>query len=380
MKAAVVSTALVTLMNNKKKSKGLRALCDGGSQVNLILARTVRTEGWKTQRCLVRVGGVDNGISCDQKLILQILDAKNELVGNFDFFVVQNLPLGLLPKKQLHVTLSDVVRQNLSDPSFETPAKVDMILGADVLAWIMGQKNELTLDGFLAQDTRLGWLVSGGSIAIDGAVGVGATVLEEEDLHSLLQKFWELEEIPLERVRTEEERKCEEIFVQNVNRDAEGRYEVKIPFRDTVKDLGSSREIALSRFLGLERRFKKDPDLSQKYRKEMEDMIEAGYLIKCLEPPKGIAYYIPHHAVLDKFRIVNDASCKTDRGVSLNQVQMVGEKLQDALFWILLRFRMNPFAFTADIRKMYLQVKRRSNGICRDYFGEMKREYYRSIA
>lgn len=132
---------------------------------------------------------MDNGISCDQKLILQLLDAKNELVGNFDFFVVQNLPLGLLPKKQLHVTLSDVVRQNLSDPSFETPAKVDMILGAGVLAWIMGQKNELTLDGFLAQDTRLGWLVSGGSIAIGGAVGVGATVLEEEDLHSLLQKF-----------------------------------------------------------------------------------------------------------------------------------------------------------------------------------------------
>lgn len=48
IKAAVVSTALVTLMNNKKKSKGLRALCDGGSQVNLILALTVRTEGWKT--------------------------------------------------------------------------------------------------------------------------------------------------------------------------------------------------------------------------------------------------------------------------------------------------------------------------------------------
>lgn len=55
-------------------------------------------------------------------------------------------------------------------------------------------------------------------------------------------------------------------------------------------------------------------------------------------------------------RIVNDASCKADR-VSLNQIQLVGEKLQKALFWILLRFRMNRFAFTADIKEMYLMVK-----------------------
>lgn len=38
-------------------------------------------------------------------------------------------------------------------------------------------------------------------------------------------------------------------------------------------------------------------------------------------------------------------------------MQLVGERLQRALFWILLRFRMNPFAFTADIKKMYLMVK-----------------------
>lgn len=45
------------------------------------------------------------------------------------------------------------------------------------------------------------------------------------------------------------------------------------------------------------------------------------------------------------------------KGISLNQIQLVGEKLQRALFWILLRLRMNRFAFTADIKKMYLMVK-----------------------
>lgn len=49
IKATVVATALVTLMdNNVKKSKEYRALSHGEAQVNLIVARIVKAEEWKT--------------------------------------------------------------------------------------------------------------------------------------------------------------------------------------------------------------------------------------------------------------------------------------------------------------------------------------------
>lgn len=65
--------------------------------------------------------------------------------------------------------------------------------------------------------------------------------------------------------------------------------------------------------------------------------------------PNGWCYHIPHHAVLKKFRIVNDASCITDQGISLNDVQLIGEKLQDDLADLIMRFRCRPIAITADI-------------------------------
>lgn len=73
--------------------------------------------------------------------------------------------------------------------------------------------------------------------------------------------------------------------------------------KDTLNDLESSRDIAMSRYLGLERRFKKDSELEEKYRNEMNELIAAGYLKKASGPPTGLSYYIPHHAVLEKFRI-----------------------------------------------------------------------------
>lgn len=54
-----------------------------------------------------------------------------------------------------------------------------------------------------------------------------------------------------------------------------------------------------------------------------------------------ICYHIPHHCVkMDvKPRIVYDGSCKTNKGVSINKVQMLGEKLQPDLYETTMRLR-----------------------------------------
>lgn len=71
---------------------------------------------------------------------------------------------------------------------------------------------------------------------------------------------------------------------------------------------------------------------------------------------------IPHHPVFKtsstttKTRVVFDASCKTSNNRSLNDLLLVGPRIQSELSAIVLRWRKYPYAFTADIEKMYRQI------------------------
>lgn len=72
--------------------------------------------------------------------------------------------------------------------------------------------------------------------------------------------------------------------------------------------------------------------------------------------------YLPHHAVIKeastttKLRVVFDAARKTSNGKTLNNNLMVGTKLQDDLFNILLRWRTHKIAITGDVEKMHRQI------------------------
>ncbi|XP_033317549.1 uncharacterized protein LOC117215270 [Bombus bifarius] len=72
-------------------------------------------------------------------------------------------------------------------------------------------------------------------------------------------------------------------------------------------------------------------------------------------------YFLPHHGVIKessqttKLRVVFDGSAPTTTGVSLNDVLHTGPKLQDDLFFILLRFRSHQYVITGDVEKMYRQ-------------------------
>lgn len=70
--------------------------------------------------------------------------------------------------------------------------------------------------------------------------------------------------------------------------------------------------------------------------------------------------YLPHYAIRNessaKFRVVFDASCKTDTGISLNDVLLKGPVIQDELLFIIARFRTHNYVLTADIAKMYRQI------------------------
>ncbi|XP_039949942.1 uncharacterized protein LOC120767769 [Bactrocera tryoni] len=149
------------------------------------------------------------------------------------------------------------------------------------------------------------------------------------------------------------ENECEQIFDTTHNRTPDGRYVVQLPLRRKSTELGDSYTLALQQFHRLERRIV----LRENYISFMREYAALDHM-EIVQPPYNHSncYYIPHHAVTAKFRVVFNASAPTSTRISLNDVQLVGPTLQDSLSIILLRFRRYRVAITADIEKMFRQV------------------------
>ncbi|XP_018395413.1 PREDICTED: uncharacterized protein LOC108773930 [Cyphomyrmex costatus] len=126
----------------------------------------------------------------------------------------------------------------------------------------------------------------------------------------------------------------------------------------------------------LERRFKEDSVLHERYVDFMRDYLEAGHMSIVTDSGQNLEHpvvYLPHHGVVKetssttKLRVVFDASSKTSSGPgfskqnpgpgkSLNDVLRVGTTNQSSLFDIIMRFRFHDVVLTGDIRQMYRQV------------------------
>ena len=122
---------------------------------------------------------------------------------------------------------------------------------------------------------------------------------------------------------------------------------------------------AFLKTLRLEQTLHRDESLLKKYSCFIPEFLDLGHLekVESLELDVYPNYYLPHHCVLKedssttKLRVVFDASSKTTTGVFLNECLLVGPKVQEDLFDILLRFRFFKVAMSADTAKMYRQVE-----------------------
>jgi hypothetical protein len=75
----------------------------------------------------------------------------------------------------------------------------------------------------------------------------------------------------------------------------------------------------------------------------------------------GITFHITQfsrvQAVQHALALFFDGSCHSSNGLSLNDTLLIGPTVQQNLYSIVLRFRTYHIAFTADIAKMYRQVR-----------------------
>lgn len=371
-KNVLLSTAIVTALSKSGHHHYFRALIDPGSDASFITENAAQLLRIKQKTINDTVSGIGNlcaGRVCTEMEVQIRSQHKPDFALGICFAKMQNIT-GILPHTRRPIEdWTHLYGLTLADPTFYIPGPIDLLLGADVLSEIM-------LPGFIkgppgtpmAQETVFGWIFNGRT---DASNNVNQTYGQQPihnfhtclNIDSRLQTFWEIEETPTnaKQVLSSEEVTCESHYVNTHSKSPDGRYIVRMPLRGSVQ-LGDSKNIATQRLVQLERRLSKDDSLRQSYIKFMSEYLSLGHMELSEPNSSSQRYYIPHHAVIKesssttKVRVVFDASCKSNNGLSLNDLLLVGPKIQENLACLLLRWRKYPFAMSADVEKMYRQI------------------------
>ena len=183
--------------------------------------------------------------------------------------------------------------------------------------------------------------------------------LEEPDISNL----WKMDPIGIHQESITQE----EAFVienyQNTVKYYDEQYWVTLPWRINKPYLPTNYKLALNRLNSNLNELKSQPDLLIKYDQIIKDQLDRGFIkeVKQAEVTEN-SHYIPHLAVkkdskTTPLRIVFDCSAKLgSKSNSLNDCLYTGPCLNKKLMDVLLKFRSNKYAFTADISKAFLRI------------------------
>ncbi|XP_059222451.1 uncharacterized protein LOC131996706 [Stomoxys calcitrans] len=371
-KGVLLGTAMVKICHNGLDYLA-RALVDSGSEGTFISEKLFNQLKLPFKRMSASISGLNNTISasvqkeCRFKLN-SIVDPNFEVWASA--LVVPHLS-GSLPSRTFHPnSLVDLPDIPFADPRFYESSKIDLLLGGDILPFIMlsGIRREVC-GSLLAQETVFGWILTGPipSESIPSSPRV-VSYFCEVALESLISRFWEVEDLPRKTFLSRSDQYCEDLYAATTTRDKEGRYMVSLPFREGFPEdvnIGHSRNCAMAQFIRNEARLLRNPVFKSEYDKVLEEYTSLKHMSR-VSAPKDVHscdyYYLPHHAVVKpestttKVRVVFNASSPSSNGVSLNDVLYAGPVLQNDLVVLILRWRFFRYVFNGDITKMYRQI------------------------
>ncbi|XP_068723841.1 uncharacterized protein [Montipora capricornis] len=226
----------------------------------------------------------------------------------------------------------------------------------------------------VALATKLGFVLSGPTMVMCDNVHantvnltathvlkVESSVINHDDLAAELKKFWDYESFGIH----DDNATLYDKFVNEVEF-VEGRYQVRLPFKEDHDLLPDNFALCKSRLVSLLRRLSVKPDVSRQYNDVIREQLKQGII----EPVDqgttngvGKVHYIPHHEVIrvdketTKLRVVYDASAKAQSTTpSLNDCLYAGPPLSSLIYDILLRFRVHKVAISGDIEKAFLNI------------------------
>lgn len=155
-----------------------------------------------------------------------------------------------------------------------------------------------------------------------------------------------------------EDRAFLQIVGKEFYQDDSNSWVAPLPFRSPRCRLPNNRELAVSRLNSLCYMLRKHPEIKEHFMEFMQKLFDRGHaeLAPSLRAGEECWYLlffsVYHPQQPGNIRVVFDSSAK-HHGVSLNDVLLTGQNMNNSLVGVLLHFREESVAVTADIEQMF---------------------------
>ena len=364
--------------NDASKSLETYALLDTGSDISLCdksLAEELGVQGHQKTFYLTTQERQDSPrVGYDLSLTVEPLDGTDQV------YVTRLWTVDKLNASSRSIPSEQDARQwpHLQDiklPSI-SEKEVRLIIGTNVpdAFWVLEERRGNRGEPY-AICTPLGWTLMGPMERSDGEdchlnvnfVRSSEALREVDDcLMHQLERFWEVKNagvISESRLSMSvEEKRALAIMEQSVKLE-DGHYQIVLPWRQYPPFLPYNRFTAECRLQSLKNRLLLDGELLENYKAAMEQYLTMGHArrvpldeINVQDKP---LWYLPRHPVLNKpgkTRVVFDCAAK-HKGTSLNDQLLTGPDLTNSIVGVLMRFREEQVALSADIECMFHQIR-----------------------
>nr|XP_041630532.1 uncharacterized protein LOC121501962 [Drosophila kikkawai] len=322
--AVLLSTAIIDVCHLGTNYRA-RALIDSGSEATFISERLFNLIKLPFRSIQTQVSGLNQSVSAKSTRLCHFQvrsPTKPGLQLDTAAYVLPALA-GKLPSYPIaRDSLKDLPALQWADPKFYESSQIDVLIGADILPSVMLSGTRGNICGsLLGQETIFGWVLTGPISQVNSNRVASFTTqvhqVGDEALDTLLSKFWEVEDLPVQMVK-ESDSYCERNFLRTTKKDASGSV--------------------------------------------IQEYLDLGHMKEVPSTHNSPTYYLPHHAVIKpestttKLRVVFNASSPSANGTSLNDILHAGPVLQSDLTIQILKWRCFQYVFSADITKMYRQI------------------------
>lgn len=355
----LLSTAVARIKNRENDWVSCRLVIDPASESSFISESLVQTLQLRRRSCPVDVVGIGASTFKNHKGAVSFCLAPTHTdnpILEVDAIILSKITADL-PRYPLDPKIKRGFALRLADPDFDLPSKVDILLGVEHYSEVLTNNSSLISGEPAAMNSVFGYIIFGKVLGVPMKPTL-SFLTHTPTLDQLLQRFWESEECQSPSQSGKHDDECDEYFRDTTTRDELGRYQVSLPFKQTLRpsDLGSTKQVALKRLLQLERRFDRNPEFQKQYTENVMDFIKRDHIRLS---PSSAEYLMTHHAVIKehstttKVRIVFNGSEKSNKSISLNDMLHAGPKLQTDISTILLNFRLHPVTLTSDIKQCF---------------------------
>ncbi|CAB0030209.1 unnamed protein product [Trichogramma brassicae] len=316
----LLATALVRVIGPTGRCVLARAMIDQCSQASYITANLQRKLKLETESVSHISLGLDDATQARSDKMARLTVAPHfdsQFRLECGAYVVKSVTNYLPRLSSANQKWTHLEGLQLADPEYYQGRTVELLLSSAMHARIVeGRVEKGAANEPIATLTAFGWILSGDTGEQTASNEAAAFVITDQCcdtrvLNESIRRFWHIEEISSKPLLTPEEDECEKHFASTHERDAAGRYVIRLPLKrelsPTSVDLGDSRAAAKRSLYHMERRFRRDDALHAAYADFMAEYQSMNHmeLVSEEELPKN-AVYLPHHGVWKegKLRVV----------------------------------------------------------------------------